>query len=69
MFEASPVLIVLMAFVAVAGLVFVAGNYLSTEFQMQQRIGVQQRKENANLLDGLNSIVVKYFGEKRFKVE
>jgi tight adherence protein C len=69
MLENSPVLITLMAFAAVTGLVFVAGNYFTTEMKVQQRIAVRERKQSPNLLDGLNAVIVKYFDEKRFHVE
>ncbi len=69
MFENSPALIVLMAFAAVTGLAFVAGNYFTTEIKVQQRIAVRERKQSPKLLDGLNTVIVKYFDEKRFKVE
>lgn len=71
MFEASPILIALMAFAAVSGLVFVAGQYLAGEMKVQQRIAapMRQPETGARLLDGLNAVVLKYFNEKRFKVE
>ena len=58
-----------MAFAAVTGLAFVAGNYFTTEIKVQQRIAVRERKQSPKLLDGLNTVIVKYFDEKRFKVE
>jgi tight adherence protein C len=71
MFEASPVLIALMAFAAVSGLVFVAGQYLVREIKVQRRIAapIRQAESGSSLLDGLNAVVLKYFNEKRFKVE
>ena len=75
MFEISPVVIALMAFAAVTGLVFVAGQYFLTEARVQQRIAPRERDrdrdrdQGSRLLDGLNSVIVKYFDEKRFKVE
>jgi tight adherence protein C len=71
MFESSPVIIALMAFAAVSGLVFVAGQYLMREMKVQQRISIPIGKQEAapGLLDGLNTVVLKYFNEKRFKVE
>src|SRR6266700_6616832 len=71
MLEASPVLIALMAFAAVSGLVFVAGQYLAREIKVQQRIAAPMREQESGstLLDGLNAVVLKYFNEKRFKVE
>ncbi len=58
-----------MAFAAVTGLAFVAGNYFTTEIKVQQRIAVRERKQSPKLLDGLNTVIVKYFDAKRFKVE
>ena len=70
MLETSPVLIALMAFAAVTGLVFVAGQYFLTEARIQQRIApARERDQSSKLLDGLNSVIVKYFDEKRFNVE
>jgi tight adherence protein C len=70
MLETSPVLIALMAFAAVTGLVFVAGQYFLTEARIQQRIApARERDQSSKLLDGLNSIILKYFDEKRFNVE
>lgn len=76
MFEYAPALIAIMAFAAVSGLVFVAGQYLTRELKVQQRISVPVRegresiKESApGLLDGFNDLVLKYFNEKRFNVE
>jgi tight adherence protein C len=71
MLEVSPVVIALMAFAAVTGLVFVAGQYFLTEARVQQRIAPQEREreQGSGLLDGFNTVVAKYFDEKRFKVE
>jgi tight adherence protein C len=71
MIEASPALIGLMAFAAVSGLVFVAGQYLVREIKVQQRIAAPMREQESGsrLLDSLNAVVLKYFNEKRFKVE
>jgi tight adherence protein C len=69
MLETSPVLIALMAFAAVTGLVFVAGQYFLTEARVQHRIAPRERDQSRKLIDGLNTLVVKYFDEKRFKVE
>jgi tight adherence protein C len=71
MFESSPVLIALMAFAAVSGMVFVAGQYLVREIKVQQRIAapMRQQESGSGPLDGLNAVVLKYFNEKRFKVE
>jgi len=71
MLISSPALIILMAFAAVSGLVFVAGQYLIREMKIQQRISAPMREQESapSLLDGLNNVVLKYFNEKRFKVE
>jgi tight adherence protein C len=69
MFEVSPVFIALMAFAAVTGLVFVAGQYFVTEARVQQRIAPREREQVSKFLEGINTVVVKYFDEKRFKVE
>ncbi|MBR0939086.1 type II secretion system F family protein [Bradyrhizobium jicamae] len=71
MFESSPVLISLMAFAAVSGLVFVAGQYVTREMKVQQRISLplRDRESAPRAFDSLNSVVLKYFNEKRFKVE
>jgi tight adherence protein C len=70
MLETSPVLIALMAFAAVTGLVFVAGQYFLTEARIQQRIAPgRERDQSSKLLDGLNNVILKYFDEKRFNVE
>ena len=71
MFETSPVLIALMAFAAVTGMVFVAGQYLVREIKVQQRITapVRELESGSSLLGGLNAVIVKYFDEKRFKVD
>ncbi len=70
MFDISPILIALMAAAAVTGLVFVGGQYFLTEARIQQRIApTRERDKSSKLLDGLNSVIVRYFDEKRFKVE
>lgn len=70
MFQASPVLIVVMAFAAVSGLVFVAGQYVAREIRLQQRIAapVGERSTPSRWLDGLDAVITKYFDEKRFNV-
>jgi tight adherence protein C len=51
--------------------VFVTGQYLIREMKVQQRISVPMLEQEAapRLLDGVNALVLKYFNEKRFKVE
>jgi tight adherence protein C len=69
MFEISPFIIALMAFAAVTGCVFVAGQYFVTEARVQQRISPREQGNKARLFDSLDAVVVRYFDEKRFKVE
>lgn len=71
MLETSPLLIAFMAFVAVSGLVFVAGQYFAREMKVQQRIAapMRDRESSSSVFDDFNAVIVKYFDEKRFKVE
>jgi tight adherence protein C len=57
------------SFAAVTGLVFVVGQYFVTEGRIQQRIAPREREHGSRVLDGLNSALIKYFDQKRFKVE
>jgi hypothetical protein len=47
MFESLPALIILMAFAAVSGLAFVAGQYLTNEVKVQQRISAPVRRQES----------------------
>jgi tight adherence protein C len=71
MFEATPALIILMAFAAVSGLVFVGGQYLAREIRVQQRIAapLREHETTSRPFDGFDSFVRKYFDEKRFKLD
>jgi tight adherence protein C len=69
MFESTPAIISLMAFAAVTCLAFAAGQYLVTEARLNQRIAPKEREQAARLTDNLNDLVLRYFDEKRFKVE
>jgi tight adherence protein C len=71
MIESAPALIALMAFATVSGLVFVAGQYVTREMRVQQRIAAPlgERQRASRLRDSMNAIVTKYFDEKRFKLE
>lgn len=71
MFEASPMLVALMAFAAVSGLAFVAGQFLMSEIRIHHRIASphRERDSDSKLLEGLNAAVVRYFDEKKFEVE
>jgi tight adherence protein C len=69
MFQVSPMLITLMAFAAVTGLVFVAGQYFVMEARVQQRIAPRESERGSRFVEAINAIVVKYFDEKRFNVD
>jgi tight adherence protein C len=71
MFEVSPALIALLAFAAVSGLAFVAGQYLTREMRLQQRIGtpLREREQISRLSGGFDSVVTKYFDERRFNID
>src|SRR5205807_10628189 len=69
MFETSPAIISLLAFAAVTCLAFAAGQYFVTEARLNQRIAPREREQEARLVDNLNELVLRYFDEKRFKVE
>jgi tight adherence protein C len=70
MAELTPWLIILVAFAAVASIVFVAGQYLTSQVELQRRAAPSVRQtQNPALLEGLNTIVSTYFDEKRFGVE
>lgn len=71
MLEYSPALIALMAFVAVSGLAFVGGQYLTREMRVQQRIAapLRGREQGGKLFQGVDSVVTKYFDEKRFNLD
>jgi len=67
--------IVVLAFGAVAGAVFVTGQFFVTGARLQRRaasgIDVGRRDADAgqSLIDGVNALVRTYFDEKRFQVE
>jgi tight adherence protein C len=72
MVEFAPILIGLLAFGAVAGLVFVAGQYLNTQTRVQQRVVAGSRTggtANRELSSSLDELVRGYFDEKRFGVD
>src|SRR5437588_11222917 len=73
MSDPSVFLIALLAFTAVTGFVFVSGQYLLRELRIKQRSTAPARQQGQNsqsqVIDGLNAVVLKFFDEKRFKVE
>jgi tight adherence protein C len=68
MTELTPILITLLAFGAVASVVFVAGHFFSAHLHLQQRTAGAARGSQANsaLLDNIHALVSTYFDEKRF---
>jgi tight adherence protein C len=65
-----PLVTMVMAFGAVAAVVYVTGQYVTTEVRVQKRAAVQQREpEAADLFAGVNKLVSTYFDEKRFGLE
>ena len=72
-FDLSPTLIALLAFGAVAAIVFVIGQLLTTQARVQQRVGAPVRSggaaPNVGFADSFDSLVKTYFDEKRFGVE
>ncbi len=71
MTEYSQYLIILLAFGAVAAMVFVAAQYVSMYFKLQQRAGAigSGRDGSSNVLAGIHSFVSAHFDEKRFQLE
>src|SRR6516162_9678280 len=69
MFEVSPGIIALMAFAAVSCFAFAAGQYFVSEARLNRRIAGQEREQDTRFSDSFNRLVVRYFDEKRFKVE
>jgi tight adherence protein C len=70
MAELTPWLIILAAFGAVTSVIFVAGQYLTSQVELQRRAAPSGRQtENPALLDGLSNLVSTYFDEKRFGVQ
>jgi tight adherence protein C len=65
-----PLMTMVMAFGAVAAMVYVMGQYVATEVRVQKRAAVQQREpESTPLFAGVNALVSTYFDEKRFNLE
>jgi tight adherence protein C len=66
-----PLFVVLLAFGAVASVVFVAGQYFSAQMQLQRRVGGTAAgvKLSPRRADGIHNLVSKYFDEKKFGVE
>lgn len=71
MINFSPMLIMLLAFGAVAVAVFIVGQFVATQLRVQQRIAgaAPQADVTAAIASSLDTFVAKYFEEKRFGVD
>jgi tight adherence protein C len=72
MVDYAPILIGLLAFGAVAGLVFVLGQQISTQGRVQQRVVAGARASAGTARarsSNLDAVVRTYFDEKKFGVE
>src|SRR5437660_4723871 len=70
--DLSPTLIALLAFGAVALVVFVVGQLVAVSMRVQQRVGaapVQNAEAAGRAASGIESLISTYFDEKRFGVE
>jgi tight adherence protein C len=65
-----PLTAMFVAFGAVTAVVYVVGQYATTQMKMRKRVGIPQRApESATLFAGVNTLVSTYFDEKRFGLE
>jgi tight adherence protein C len=65
-----PLLTMFMAFGAVAAVVYVTGQYVTTEVRVHKRATIPQREpETTDLFAGVSTLVSSYFDEKRFGLE
>jgi tight adherence protein C len=73
MMDVSPTLIAVLAFVAVAAVVFVVGQMIATQARVQHRVGAPVRASGGpvapSLVQSLDGLVKTYFDEKRFGVD
>jgi len=67
--ELYPYLILALAFGAVVAVVYIVGQFVSTQIRVQQRIGTQGEVATAALTTGLDGLVSTYFDEKSFGIE
>ena len=65
-----PIMTMIVAFGAVAAVVYVMGQFVATEVRVQKRAVVRQREpESTALFTGVSALVATYFDEKRFGLE
>jgi tight adherence protein C len=68
--ELYPYLILALAFGAVVAVVYIVGQFVSTQIRVQQRIGTGvEVVTTATLTTGLDGLVSTYFEEKSFGIE
>jgi len=67
--ELYPYLILALAFGAVVAVVYIVGQFVSTQIRVQQRIGTQGEVATTALTTGLDGLVSTYFDEKSFGIE
>jgi tight adherence protein C len=69
MFELATILIPALSFGAIAGIVFVLGQYYSAQVRMQQRLPAQALTPDVSLeppIQGIHGFVARHFDHKRF---
>jgi len=70
MAELTPIFVILLAFGAVASVVFVTGQYFSARLHLQRRAGdTGAGPGRTALAESINSLVSTYFYEKRFGLD
>src|SRR5262249_31188022 len=71
MAELEPWVIGLLAFGAVASLVFVLGQFFSSQMELERRVAAYGKPSGGSpaLLENVHALVSTYFDEKRFGVE
>ncbi|SRR6266700_2100156 len=72
MLELAPILIATLSFGTVAAIIFVVGQYLATQAQVQRRLQVPARSSERSIgtpASGLQAFVAKHFDEKRFGID
>ena len=71
MADIAPLLIALLAFGAVASVVFVAGQFFAAHVKLERRIATSGKSTSASpaLLQSVHALVSTYFDEKRFGVQ
>lgn len=66
-----PLIVIMLAFCAVAGAVFSVSQFIKARLRLQQRVAgsVTGNAGAPGLLENMNSIIASYFDEKRFGVQ